>query len=79
LDSVNRLGNLQLLRGDKNIEKGDMQLRSWITGRNVHFYEQHMIPERLDLCDVVQLPEFVREREKLIRKRLTQILGIGAQ
>jgi Protein of unknown function DUF262/Protein of unknown function (DUF1524) len=79
LDSVNRLGNLQLLRGDENIEKRDMPFRSWITGRNVDFYDQHMIPERLDLCDVIQLPEFVREREKLIRKRLKEILGLGAQ
>jgi hypothetical protein len=79
LDSVNRLGNLQLLRGDENIEKRDMPFRSWITGRNVDFYDQHMIPERLDLCDVMQLPEFVREREKLIRKRLKEILSLGAQ
>lgn len=78
LDSVNRVGNLQLLRGEENIEKRDIPFRSWITGRNVDFYDQHMIPERLDLCDVMQLPEFVRAREKLIRKRLTQILGLGS-
>lgn len=76
LDAVNRLGNLQLLRGDENIEKGAIPFRSWITGRHVDFYDQHMIPERLDLCDVIHLPEFVREREKLIRKRLSEILGL---
>lgn len=74
LSSVNRLGNLQLLRSDENIEKSDLPFRSWITGRRVDFHEQHMIPQRLDLCDVMALPEFVREREKLIRKRLTQVL-----
>lgn len=73
--TVNRLGNLQLLRGDENIEKGALPFRSWITGRRVDFYDQHMIPERLDLCDVLSLPEFAREREKLIRKRLLELLG----
>ncbi|MFC7705220.1 DUF262 domain-containing protein [Plastorhodobacter daqingensis] len=75
LGAVNRLGNLQLLRGDENIEKGALQFRSWITGRRSDFYEQHMIPRRLDLCDVLTLPEFVREREKLIRERLLERLG----
>jgi hypothetical protein len=75
LNSVNRLGNLQLLRSDENVEKSDLPFRSWITGRRIDFHEQHMIPQRLDLCDVMALPEFVREREKLIRKRLAQVLG----
>ncbi|WP_207099689.1 GmrSD restriction endonuclease domain-containing protein [Paracoccus shandongensis] len=75
LGAVNSLGNLQLLRGDENIEKGALPFRSWITGRRVDFYKQHMIPDRLDLCDVLRLPEFVREREKLIRKRLLELLG----
>jgi len=75
LGAVNCLGNLQLLRGDENIEKGALPFRSWITGRRVDFHDQHMIPEHLDLCDVLQLPEFVREREKLIRKRLLALVG----
>lgn len=73
--AVNCLGNLQLLRGDENLEKGAMPFRSWITGRRADFHDQHMIPDRLDLCDVMWLPEFVREREKLIRKRLTALVG----
>jgi|GEM_PF-2883834 len=75
LDSVNRLGNLQILRADENVEKGALPFRSWITGRRVDFYEQHMIPQRLALCDITQLPEFVHERENLIRKRLLELLG----
>lgn len=75
LGAVNSLGNLQLLRGDENIEKGALPFRSWITGRRVDFYDQHMIPDRLDLCDVTSLPEFVREREKLIRARILKLLG----
>lgn len=71
----NSLGNLQLLRSDENIEKSALPFRSWITGRRVDFFEQHMIPERLDLCDVTTLPEFVREREKMLRHRLLELLG----
>jgi activator of HSP90 ATPase len=72
---VNSLGNLQLLRSDENIEKGAIPFRSWITGRRVDFHGQHMIPERLELCDILWLPEFVREREKLIRKRILELIG----
>lgn len=75
LGALNSLGNLQLLRGDENIEKGALPFRSWITGRRADFYNQHMIPDRLDLCDVTSLPEFVREREKLIRARILKLLG----
>lgn len=78
LAAVNSLGNLQLLRGDENIEKGALPFRSWITGRHQNFYVEHMIPERLDLCDVMELPAFVREREKLIRGRLRDLLGLGS-
>jgi hypothetical protein len=75
LGAVNSLGNLQLLRSDENIEKGAIPFRSWITGRRVDFHGQHMIPERLELCDILWLPEFVREREKLIRKRILELIG----
>ena len=75
LENVNRLGNLQLLRADENVEKSDMPFRSWITGRRRDFHELNMIPERLDHCDAMWLPEFVQEREKLIRRRLLALLG----
>lgn len=75
LGAVNSLGNLQLLRSDENIEKSAMPFRSWITGRRTDFHDQHLIPDRLDLCGVLSLPEFVREREKLIRERLLELLG----
>lgn len=75
LDSVDRLGNLQLLRADENGEKSDRPFKSWITGRRRDFHELNMIPDRLDLCDVLSLPDFVREREKLIRGRILELLG----
>ena len=67
---VNRIGNLQLLPGNENIEKNDLPFDAWITSRDRHYMERHLIPNRLDLAGATTLPEFVREREKLIRQRL---------
>lgn len=69
-DSVNRLGNLQLLPGTENIEKSDLPFDAWITSRDRGYMERHLIPDRLDLASAQMLPEFVREREKAIRQRL---------
>lgn len=68
--AVNRLGNLQLLPAGENIEKSATSFDSWITGRDRFFLDRHMIPEMPDLWRVTMLPEFVREREKVIRERL---------
>lgn len=67
---VNRLGNLQLLPATENIEKSDLPFDAWITSRDRHYMERHLIPSRLDLVGAQTLPEFVRERERLIRRRL---------
>jgi hypothetical protein len=69
-DSLNRLGNLQLLPGTENIEKRDLPFDAWITSRDRHYMDRHLIPDRLDLANAQMLPEFVREREKAIRQRL---------
>lgn len=78
-DSVNRLGNLQFLPGSENIEKSDIPFASWITGRNREYLQRHMIPERPDLWMPAQLPEFVREREKLIRQRLLNLSPLESE
>ena len=77
LGAVNRLGNLQLLRADENIEKSALPFRSWITGRRLDFHDLHMIPDQLELSDVMWLPEFVAERETLIRRRIRDVVGLG--
>ncbi|SFA49145.1 Uncharacterized conserved protein, contains ParB-like and HNH nuclease domains [Paracoccus halophilus] len=78
LAAANRLGNLQLMRADENIEKSSIPFRSWITGRDHEFNNRNMIPMRPDLWDVTMLPEFVDEREKLIRQRLLRMVGRAA-
>ncbi len=73
LDSVNRLGNLQLLLGRENLEKSNTPFAQWIQTRDDEFLDRHLIPNNSALWDVAALPEFVEAREKLIRKRLRRL------
>lgn len=72
--NANRLANLQLLPSGENNEKRAISFDSWITGRDRYYLERHHIPDRLDLATASMLPEFVHEREKLIRRRLQRFL-----
>jgi hypothetical protein len=73
LDSVNRLGNLQLLLGRENIEKSNIPFKQWIETRDSDFISRHLIPNKPTLWDVTMLPQFVEAREQLIRQRLRRI------
>ena len=72
---VNKLGNLQLLAGEENLEKGDLPFDAWITSRDRYYCERNLIPDRLDFRTARMLPDFVREREKLIRERFMRLSG----
>jgi hypothetical protein len=39
------------------------------------YYKRHLIPQDEHLWDVLMLPEFVRERDKLIRRKLLSLRG----
>jgi len=69
-DAVNRLGNLQLLPAQENIEKGDLPFEAWITSRSEAYRDRHLIEHAPDLWTAAMLPEFVRSRERLIRQKL---------
>lgn len=73
LDSVDRLGNLQLLPGQENMEKQDIPFESWITGRSDAYREKHFIDYSPNLWTAGMLPEFVRAREPLIRQRFLSL------
>ncbi|WP_026759098.1 hypothetical protein [Sediminimonas qiaohouensis] len=73
LGADDRLGNLQLLPGHENLEKGDIPFDAWITSRSDTYRERHMISYKPDLWTARQLPEFVADRERLIRERLTKL------
>ena len=77
-DSVDNLGNLQLLLGRENSEKSNQPFEQWIQTRTDDFLTKNLIPTDSSLWNVASLPEFIQEREKLIRKRL-QDLNITKQ
>ena len=68
--AVDRLGNLQLLSAQDNMEKGDISFESWVTGRGDTYRARHLIENSPDLWMATMLPDFVRSREKLIRNKL---------
>ena len=68
--AVDQIGNLQLLPGQENLEKGDLPFESWITSRSDAYRERHLIEYTPDLWTAAKLPEFVQGRERLIRQRL---------
>lgn len=73
VESVDKLGNLQLLLGRENLEKNNTPFSQWIRTRDQDFLERHFIPNDPDLWDVTALPEFVAARERLISQRLRRL------
>jgi hypothetical protein len=80
LDHFNDLPNLQLLQGQVNMSKSDQEFESWIKGECespidlANYKQNHMIPE-IDLkfeC----FPEFIKEREKLLRKEFVKLFNV---
>jgi len=80
LDHYNDLGNLQLLQGPANIAKSDVAFEHWIekecpTPEKLATYKElHFIPDvSLKFED---FPEFLEEREKILRVKLAEVLDI---
>ncbi len=71
----NRIGNLQLLVSDENLEKSNSSFEDWIRSRDQSFLEKHLIPEDDHLWSILMLPHFVAEREKKILAKLSQLHG----
>lgn len=78
IDSVDKVGNLQLLIRRENQEKSDQEFRDWIRTRDSGFLDRHLIPTDPYIWNVESLPEFVEEREKLIRRRIAVEFGGSA-
>lgn len=72
-ESVDRLGNLELLIDRENREKSDRPFADWIETRDPTFLKRHLIPEDPALWHIAALPEFVKAREALIRERLRKL------
>lgn len=72
-DSVDNLGNLQLLLDRENLEKSNQPFEQWIQTRSPQFLDANLIPKDPELWKVAELPNFIKARELLIRKRLAEI------
>lgn len=71
--AVDRLGNLQLLLGRENVEKGAKEFGAWIETRDPSFLQRHCIPQDRSLWRVERFLDFVAEREGLIERRIREL------
>ena len=69
-EAVNSIGNLQLLIARENREKSDQPFSHWVETRDEDFLERHCLPSNRALWSAARLPEFVRERNKLIAEKV---------
>lgn len=75
----NCLANLQLLDGNKNIQKNDKDFIEWINQQNFsesekkEYYKKNCIPETIAL-DLKNFNQFTHEREKILLDKLKNIL-----
>jgi len=79
LENYNYVGNLQLLEGLPNEEKSNKEFKVWLEETypkeddRKQYMEKHFIPQNIDLS-FKNFKQFFKEREKLILKRLKQVL-----
>lgn len=70
-----RLGNLELLLPEENIEKNAKDFSAWVETREGGFRREHLIPENDDLLALDRFDEFLEARELLIRRRIAALFG----
>ncbi len=73
IEASNKIGNLQLLTTAENVKKNGREFDQWSSGMDETYFAKHLIPRDQHLWDVLMLPEFVREREQLIRRKLRSL------
>ena len=74
-DLKDRLGNLELLLPEENVEKSAKDFAGWVATRGEGFRREHLIPENDNLLGLARFEEFVAAREDLIRERLRRLFG----
>jgi hypothetical protein len=74
-DLMHRVGNLQFLRDDENLSKHNEDFSNWLASQTEEYKEKHFIPDSDDgsLYKMENFPEFVAEREELIRSHLLEV------
>jgi len=71
----NRIGNLELLTQQENLEKLNKPFDGWIRSRDASFKKRHLIPDNPELWKFENFEHFVVARETLIKERLVQLFG----
>lgn len=66
-EKVDSIANLQLVTGEENARKNDMDFERWLQTRSDDYYDRHLIPQDDELHKVDNFLEFLNKREKLIR------------
>jgi uncharacterized protein with ParB-like and HNH nuclease domain len=72
----NRIGNLELLKDNENLDKSGKAFDEWITTRDATFKSRHLIPENAELYRLENFEKFLDVREQLITARLKNIFKI---
>jgi Protein of unknown function (DUF1524) len=75
LELMHRIGNLQLLLPQENLEKSNQDFECWLASRDPSFRRRHLIPDDNHLLSFDHFEEFIDAREELIRKHLTTVLS----
>ncbi|WP_276302658.1 DUF262 domain-containing protein [Halorussus lipolyticus] len=70
-EAKNRIANLQLLTDEENARKQELPFDEWITTRTDPYRERHCIPNNPSLYKLENFPEFLNQREQLIRDKIT--------
>jgi len=57
---------------EENQSKGDQPFDEWISTRSDHYYERHHIPKEERLYELENFPEFIEDRQSLLRTHITE-------
>jgi hypothetical protein len=68
LELMNRVGNLQLLITQENLEKSNQEFEDWLASRDHSVRRWHLIPDDNHHLSFDHFDEFINAREELIRK-----------
>jgi len=74
-EESNRIGNLELLTQQENLEKLDRPFEEWISTRDSSFMKRHLIPEEPELWKLENFKQFIAKREGLIEERIKRLFG----
>ncbi len=76
----NSILNLQMLDGNENMSKNDVELEVWVTEKlnsgvdKTQFFENHLLPQGSSLA-LENFNDFIEKRETLLTAKLRELLA----